>query len=471
MSNPANPCISPFSLTMLMVIAIASLRDVPQIATYGLGAITVYIMAGVLFFIPVAMITAELVSTWPEAGGSYFWIKKAFGQHVGFVCLILYWFQNVLWYPVITTYAASSFAYFWDPAHAEALVNSPSYISCFIIVAQWAQTLMVLLGGLEVMAFIGSFSSILGFFTPALVLIITTMAWIYTGMPSHLSLQWSSLIPPLHQAGSLTFAVTVILAFMGIEMTCAHVQDVRGGYKGFVLSIAVACISIMLVFILCALAIAVVFPSNSIVLQSGVVASLEKILAHFGLEFLSRYISLCMTIGVIGSVSAWLTGPSRQMSIAAKEGILPAVFSYQRHGIASAVVLLNSTIVSVVALVFYLQPSVTQTYFTLSDCAVQLYLIVYVAMISAAVVLRLRHPEKISAFQIPGGMLGLGTTAAIALFGCTITFLVGFIPPSQFALASPDHFSFFLAGMIFLICALASALYLLRRAYGCVTTE
>ena len=80
--------LTPFGLTMLIIIAIASLRDVPQVATYGLGSITVYLAAAIFFFIPIAMITAELVSTWPDEGGSYFWIKKAFGQHIAFVCLV-----------------------------------------------------------------------------------------------------------------------------------------------------------------------------------------------------------------------------------------------------------------------------------------------------------------------------------------------------------------------------------------------
>ena len=458
--------LTPFGLTMLIIIAIASLRDVPQVATYGLGSVTVYLTAAIFFFIPIAMITAELVSTWPDEGGSFFWIKTAFGQHLAFVCLVFYWFQNVLWYPVITTYGATSFAYFWDPVHAAQLVQDPFYISSFIIIAQWLQTAILFRGGLEFMGKIGEFSVLLGFLLPAVVLVLAAFFGLLSGMPSYLHVSPEAFIPKIKTWGDLTFAVTVVLAFMGIEMTCTHVKNLQGGYHAFVKSIAAATLCIVCVFIMSALAVAVALPHDSIVLQSGLVASLKVLLTHFHLEYLARYISLCMTIGVIGSVSAWLTGPSRMMLVAAKEGILPKVFAYEWKNTAPRMVLLESILVTLAATLFFVYPSVTEAYFTLSDCAVQLYLIVYFVIIFAAVTLRFRHPNQQSSFRVPGGLLGLYGTAAIALVGCGAGFLIGFIPPSQFSLVNPHYFSLFILGLILVVAVLASGLYQYRRHYN-----
>lgn len=458
--------LTPFGLTMLIIIAIASLRDVPQVATYGLGSVTIYLAAAIFFFIPIAMITAELVSTWPDEGGSYFWIKKAFGQHIAFVCLVFYWLQNVLWYPVITTYGATSFAYFWDPVHAAALAQDPLYISCFIITAQWLQTAILFRGGLQFMGKFSEFSALLGFLLPAGVLVVAVSCWLWSGMPSYLHLSPTALIPQMKTWGDLTFAVTVVLAFMGIEMTCTHVKNLQGGYQAFVTSIAAATVCIVCVFILAALAVAVALPHDSIVLQSGLVASLKVLLTHFHLEYLARYLSLCMTIGVIGSVSAWLTGPSRMMLVAAEEGILPKVFAYQWKNTAPRMIVLESVLVTLAATLFFVYPSVTEAYFTLSDCAVQLYLIVYFVIIFAAITLRIRYPNQQSSFRIPGGVFGLCCSAVTALVGCGAAFLIGFIPPSQFSLVNPHYFSLFILGVIFITAGLASGLYQYRRRYG-----
>jgi len=62
-----------FSLTMINVAAIASLRDLPQMAEYGVGCIFFYLLAGLVFFMPVSLVAAELTTGWPQKGGVYVW--------------------------------------------------------------------------------------------------------------------------------------------------------------------------------------------------------------------------------------------------------------------------------------------------------------------------------------------------------------------------------------------------------------
>lgn len=76
----------------------------------------------------------------------------------------------------------------------------------------------------------GEFSALLGFLLPAGVLVVAVSCWLWSGMPSYLHLSPAALIPQVKTWGGLTFAVTVVLAFMGIEMTCTHVKNLQGGY-------------------------------------------------------------------------------------------------------------------------------------------------------------------------------------------------------------------------------------------------
>ena len=56
-----------FSLALINIVAIASLRDLPQMAEYGLGAIFFYSFAALFFFVPVSLVAAELASAWSQS--------------------------------------------------------------------------------------------------------------------------------------------------------------------------------------------------------------------------------------------------------------------------------------------------------------------------------------------------------------------------------------------------------------------
>src|SRR5262249_62323829 len=52
---------------------------------------------GVFFFVPYALLTAELGSTFHEEGGAYIWVKLAFGRFFASVNAVLYWLSNPIW--------------------------------------------------------------------------------------------------------------------------------------------------------------------------------------------------------------------------------------------------------------------------------------------------------------------------------------------------------------------------------------
>jgi len=55
----SGPSLAVFALAMINVAAIASLRDLPRMAKYGCGSIFFYLLAGLVFFIPVSLAAAE----------------------------------------------------------------------------------------------------------------------------------------------------------------------------------------------------------------------------------------------------------------------------------------------------------------------------------------------------------------------------------------------------------------------------
>ena len=86
---------------LFTVCSIVVLDSFISPAKLGVPAITVRLIAVVLFFIPYGLISAELGSTFPASGGIANWVERAFGE---FPCVLvgwMYWLNEVFWMPAV----------------------------------------------------------------------------------------------------------------------------------------------------------------------------------------------------------------------------------------------------------------------------------------------------------------------------------------------------------------------------------
>jgi amino acid transporter len=75
------------SLSVFTLVTLASLyniRKFPTLADLHWELVTFSIIAFIIFLIPASLISAELATGWPQAGGVYVWVKEAFGERWGF---------------------------------------------------------------------------------------------------------------------------------------------------------------------------------------------------------------------------------------------------------------------------------------------------------------------------------------------------------------------------------------------------
>ena len=104
----------------------------------GFSLVFYYLLAAVMFFLPVALVSAELATGWPETGGVYIWVREAFGKKIGFMTIWLQWFYNICWYPTIMSFIAATIAYCINPD----LVNNKYYMLSVITVFFWGSTIV-----------------------------------------------------------------------------------------------------------------------------------------------------------------------------------------------------------------------------------------------------------------------------------------------------------------------------------------
>ena len=169
----SNKALSVFSLVMINVIAVDNLRTLPFSAKFGTALIFYYLLAAVLFFLPVAFVTAELATTWPKQGGIYVWVKEAFGDKWGFLVVWLQWIYNVVWYPTILSLVAGVSAFLINPE----LLQNPNYILATVLICFWFATIVNCFGML-LSSWISIIGSVIGTLLPMAFIIVLGVMWL-----------------------------------------------------------------------------------------------------------------------------------------------------------------------------------------------------------------------------------------------------------------------------------------------------
>ncbi|MFA4823657.1 MAG: amino acid permease [Methanoregula sp.] len=428
-SLPSKKVLGLFALAMINVAAVLSIRNFPSMAVYGWSCIGWYIIGAVIFLIPISLAGAELATGWPQGGGVYAWVKQAFGEKGGFTALFCEWSNNLVWFPTVLSFIASTLAFALTPA----LANNPWYMFSVMMIAFWGTTAIAYFGE-EASTKFGNVGVILGSIIPAILIILLGVWWMGSGQAIVLPpLTLAAMIPAINSS-TLPFFATIVLLFAGMEMAGFHALETKNPQKDFPRAMALSAVIIVVCTVLATLAIAMVIPADKLNLASGVMQAIEYFFTAAGVTWLVAPMAVLITLGGVVSLAAWLIGPAKGLGIVAEEGNMPPLFDRtNKYGAPVAVLLIQALIGSVISLLYVFLPSVNQAYWILSAMTVELLCIVYVLVFASVIKLRYSQPNTPRPFKIPGGMVGIWLVGGIGMFGTLFAFVVGLMPPSYFS--------------------------------------
>lgn len=428
--------ISFYSLVILIIAAIDSIRNLPAAALFGSSMIFFFVFSALVFLIPTAFIAAELSATFPEKGGVYHWVRTAFGEKWAMLAIWLQWINTMAWYPTILSFIAGTAAYLINPD----LAQNKAYLVSFILIVFWGLTL-INLKGLHISALINNVCAMIGTIIPMIFLITLGIIWVSKGQPLQIHLDTDHLIPSLSQSTNWISLIAIMASFLGMELSGVHVNDIREPQKNFPRAVLLASFFIFATMVLGSLAIAFVLPEKDINLVSGVMQVFSNFFEVFGIQALTPVLTLMIVVGSIGSITNWLISPAKGLLHAAEFGFLPRFFTHKnKAGVASHILLAQAILVSLFCLIFLLVPSVNAFYWFLTALSTELYMIMYILMFSSAVKLHYSYVNRPKTFKIPGKHWGMWITALLGLFGCTTTIIVSFFPPGNVDIGSSARY-------------------------------
>ena len=459
MSTQKKKALSVFSLMMMNIALIASLRGLPTMAEEGLSIVFFLIFATIVFLIPVSFVSAELATGWPKEGGIYVWVKEALGERWGFTVIWTEWLQNMVFYPTALAATAGILAYGFSPALAENKV----YTVVVVVVVYWLATL-INLRGLKTSTIFTNVGMIAGLVIPGSLLIIAGLYWIISGQALAIPLEFSNFIPDLSNFNSLVFLTGVFLFFSGMEVSAVHAQEVKNPKKDYPKAILLSSIVIVSLFILGSLTIAFIVPQAEISLTAGIMEAYDKIFSPLGLHWIVPVLGILVAVGLVASVLAWIAGPSKGVLVAAKHGNLPPFFrKTNKNNMQINILLIQGVVVTLISMVILFMPTVSSSFWILTALAAQLYLSVYVLMFISAIVLKYKKPHVERPYSVPGGKPGMWIVAGIGLLAAIFALSLGFFPPAQLQTGSVWFFEGFLIIGLILVIGIPQLIYTFRK--------
>ena len=451
-----------FVLSMLSIAVVVSLRNLPLTAYYGFSGLFFYILGALFFMIPYALVSAELASGWPKAGGVYIWVREALGDRWGFFAIWMQWFHNMTWYPAMLAFLGSGIAYlFFDPA----LAHNKTYLLIVILSGMWGITLITFFG-VKISAWLSTVCVIVGTILPGALLILLALIWILIGRPLAISFSFSEFIPNLSHFSSLVFLAGIVLALARMESTANLAREVQNPQKNYPKAILIAAIMTLVILAFGSMAIAVVIPKHNINLVSGLLDAFQTFFASFHLDWVVPFMAFFTILGALGELNAWTIAGVKGLFVTSEHGLLPPIFhKTNRTFTPTNLLFFQAIIVTISAFIFLYLPNINLSYWILSALSAQMYLFVYLLMLPAAIVLRYRKPSVHRAYRIPYGNVGIWIASLVGIISSLFVFFVSFFPPEQIVIGNLFHYELILIIGIVVIIAIPLLIYAWRKPH------
>ena len=466
--------ISVLALTLMNVTIIAGIGNDVQQAFYGLSSVTYFAIGAICFFIPTALVAAELASGWSNRGGIFRWVGEGLGKGWALTCLLILWFQTMINFGMgMPSYAATIM--FYTPMYDKAVqfAQHPQHeilIMTGFIILYWILT-FIATKGVKAFSNVAKYGVLIGTFIPLALMIILTIVWLCEGHQPAIPMTPKGLIPKWNGMSTLALAAGVFFSYTGIDMNAAHIKQLKHPEKDFTKAMFISMILVFLIFVVGTVIIAMIVPEN----QINVIYTLNTVFrtlgATIGIPWLYMVLVWAGLCNVLASVITNMAGPSFMLGQAGGSGFLPHWFQEKNKNEMPAHLMYTQIAgMTIIAYLVKLLPNVEGFVIMLTQTITVLYLFYYILMFTTFLKLRYDQPNRPRAFKVPGGKFGAWFVAGLGLLSSVFGIILAIYPPAQVKaeVGSPIIYISVILILVALILGICFVMYQLSKHHNWV---
>ena len=399
-----------FDILFFLICTIVGVDTIASVASSGGEAFTWMVLLAVAFFVPQALLFAELGSAFPQEGGPYFWTRLAFGHLVGAVNNFLYWITNPVWIGgTLAGAAVGAIVVFFN--NGNQLSTPMFYVVTLLFV--WV----------SVLAAIMSFSRAkwlptAGAFARFLLLgLFTISCGVYAARHGVHGLGASAYKPSY--AGFVALVGVLLFNYVGFELPSSAGEEMTNPKRDVPFAIARSAVGSVLLYALPVLGILVVLPSSAVTNFSGFVDAMKDVFTIYGGSIakdgtptltgagtvLGDACAILFILCLLTSGVTWIMGSDRALAVSCYDGAGPRFLGVinARYGtpvrvnifsglVATAIVILAETITS---------GNAAKYFGAVLGVTISTTLISYLGIYPAVWKLRRSHPGVDRPFRMP----------------------------------------------------------------------
>ncbi len=422
--SPQRSTLRTFDMILFSVTAMLLLSQLTLTASIGPSAVVWTLLVITLFFLPYGLMTSELGSTYPDAGGIYAWVVRAFGNRWGSRVSWWYWLNVGLWVPsayllfsgaLSEIFFGGKLAFGWQVAIAVVLIWVNWWVNVVRLeTGAWVSTVgaVITVGTILVLGIAGAFFA-------------HAHGAANTFSLSSVSPHWSTLAIALP---------VVIYNFLGFELMSSASKDMENPERDVPRATITAGLMIGVFYLVATVGILLVKPLDGLSTTTGLVDALrtalgESVVADVAVTALGIGALYCFFACLI----PWTLGSNRSAQEASLEGDLPRIFARTHPtrntptGAATLCALVGTLItVGFGLLSWSTGGSIDDLFWNLFAFSSIVFLLPYIVMAAAFWTLRRTDADRRRPYRVPGGPVTAFVVAGlqIVLLAAAVVFFV-----------------------------------------------
>src|SRR5438105_608895 len=405
-------------------------RWIAAAAHNGTSSISLWVLAAVLFFVPMALVINELSSRFPEEGGLYVWSKEAFGDFHGFVAGWTYWIYTIFYFPGLLLASVAMSAYVLGGKGAELAQNRTYLLIGSLALLAVAVVLNII--GLNIGKWLQNAGGV-GTYVPLLILVGTAgVLWFKNGSLTHYS--WANVMP-VWNWDTVNFWSQIAFAFSGLELVSAMSGEIREPRKTLPRAALTAAALIAAMYIIGTVSILSLVPAADVDPKSGAVHAITIGSTTLKIAFVGVLAALLVTVGNAGGVGSTVAGVARVPFVVGIDRYLPQAFGkiHPRWKTPYVSIIVQAVASALVLLLSQVKESTRGAYQAVIDITIILYFIPFLYMFAAAIKLAGRPDRKTNphAVLVPGGKAGVWIACILASSVTLLSIIVSVFPPGD----------------------------------------
>lgn len=407
------------------VCAFVGLDTLGTVASNGAQGFTWLIVLALLFVVPYALLMSEVGSAFPQEGGPYEWVKRAFGRRQAAIASVMYWVTNPLWVGGSLAFIATDA---WG-ANIFGLGGAGGFGDyLFKILFIWI-SIGVAVASLSKGKWIPNVGAalrvlVLGLFTVTVAIYAIENG--VNGFP----------VGDLAPTGTIFLALVPLLLFnyVGFELQNGAAEEMEDPQRDVPLAVIRSGALGVALYAIPVFGIVLVLPSDAITGIGGFIDAVRTTFSVYGgaQDVLLGVMTLAFVGTLLTSGAVWMIGSDRIQAVAAQDGAFPGYFGVFNHKLGTPVrVNVLSGVVStifMVAAVALFDGGANATFVVVLTIAISTTLISYLWIFPAAVKLRRTHPGVARPYRFPGPDWAIVAGGALCTFWVALGSWVAVFP-------------------------------------------